>query len=71
MLTPLAIARQAKEIPQWRLAQAVGVPQTVLSNIEAGRRRPNANVARRVAEIFGLEVTDLFPDVDPNGGEDD
>ena len=38
---------------------------TYLSLIEQGRRHPSPGVAQRIADAFGLAVTDLFTTLEP------
>ncbi len=63
MLTALAIVRKAKEIPQWKLGMSMGITPGFLSLIESGRRRPDPDLAQRLANYLGMEVEDLFPSI--------
>ena len=62
MATALKIERIKKGIPQWRLANLIGIPASELSNIELGRRRANADLRGRMAKILELPVETLFPE---------
>lgn len=56
----LAEARQAAGITQRELAQAVGVTDQTISNIERGASRPDLETALSIARYFGRPVESLF-----------
>ena len=50
------------------VAGAVGVNQSQYSRVESGKRRPSPDLAKRLADYFGNEVTRdqiLFPELYP------
>ena len=55
----LAILQTGK--PQWMTAHRAGIPETVLSHVVTGARDPDAALAKRLAEILAVPVSELFP----------
>ncbi len=45
---------------QAQLAEIVGVDDKHLSRIELGKNMPNPNLLEKYAQIFGIEIKDLF-----------
>lgn len=64
MLTPLKRIRMEKGIPQWKLAQKIGICPQELSNYEVGRRKCPQTLWRKLARALGCEIKDLelFPE---------
>ena len=48
-------------LPQWKVAEALGIQQSHLSQLEAGRRTPSMALARQMAAFYGTTIEDLFP----------
>lgn len=46
------VARRRAGLKQYQLAQRLGVPQTVLCDIERGRRELTEDMARRIIEAL-------------------
>jgi transcriptional regulator with XRE-family HTH domain len=59
-LPPLTYARLARGLSQRELERRAGLPRTVLSQFETGRRRPDAATQYRLAEALGVDVDVLF-----------
>lgn len=59
-MTRLKAERQRRGMTAWSLALQARVHPSDLSKIEAGRLRPTAEQARRIAEALGLPVEILF-----------
>lgn len=72
-----ALARiRARGVPQWQVASLAGVGPSLLSFWVHGHRSPRPDEARRVAEVLGLPVEELWPgltqnDVSPAGNRAD
>lgn len=49
--------REAIGISQQQLADDVGVSGSYLTNIEAGRKQPSPELARRIADRLTVDVT--------------
>lgn len=56
--------RQAKNLTQPELAEAMGIEQSYLSKLENGKSLPSADMLARILDVFGLEVGDLVDDLD-------
>lgn len=56
--------RTERQVSQVDLGDAIGVRQTAISAYETGRTMPSMAVALRMAQFFGVPVTDLLqPDI--------
>lgn len=69
MANQIAAHRQAEELTQTDLAEAVGWRQSRWSAYELGNRIPDVNDARQILRAFRvlgveLEFADLFPNED-------
>jgi len=53
------IARQVAGLTQLRLAEAVGVRESLITRIESGRARPDSETARRIAKILNKQTFEL------------
>ncbi|MEM3573301.1 MAG: helix-turn-helix transcriptional regulator [Nitrososphaeria archaeon] len=53
--------RKEKGLRQVDLAKRVGICQSEISDIETGKRRPNIYLAKRIAEVLGKNVNEVFP----------
>lgn len=56
--------RQAKNLTQPELAEAMGIEQSYLSKLENGKSLPSADMLARILDVFGLEIGDLVDDLD-------
>jgi DNA-binding XRE family transcriptional regulator len=62
--TPLAFWRQHRGLTQPEMAQAIGVPQPYLAQLENGQKEGSVSVYQRLALRLGLSVDELLPDVE-------
>jgi len=58
-VTPLR--RMRGSLPQYQVADIVGITESHLSLLESGRRRPSDEVAKKLAKFYETTVTELFP----------
>ena len=65
-MTGLALetVRKRRGLSQLRAAELLGLSQSMLSHMEAGKRSVSLEVAQRVVELFGAEATALPLDVE-------
>ena len=68
MATRLRLAREARGVAQWALAERLGISSCFLSQLELGRRTPTAALAKKIADSLDLPVHDLFPNLSFGGG---
>ena len=61
--------REAKQIPQGKLAEALGVAQNVLCMWEAETVLPRTRDLPRLARVLGCQIGDLFAE-DPEEAEE-
>lgn len=59
-LMDLRKLRRERGITQVELANAAGISQAMLSNIENGNRKPSVETARRIAAKLGIDWYELF-----------
>ncbi len=52
--------RKKHNLTQFQLAECLGIDDKHLSRIELGKNMPQANTILKLAEVFGIEVKDLF-----------
>lgn len=57
--------RTQKGISQKDVADAVGVQQGFISNVEDGRRRPSLPMALAIAEFFNVTLDEMSRDHEP------
>jgi len=62
--SPLAFWRRRRALTQALLADAVGVSQAYLAQIEGGKRKGEVGLYRRLAGKLNLEIEDLLPIID-------
>lgn len=62
MATVLKLRRIEQNIPQWKLAQVLGITSTELSRYELGRRRCPADLRRKIADVLSTTPEQLFPE---------
>ena len=58
---PLRVWRQWRGLTQTALAARAGVPQSVISAIERGRRRPSLPTLKALARALAVTLDDLEP----------
>lgn len=56
----LKVIRKAKGLRQADLAQAANISQSLVVKIEQGDRKPSVKVAKRIAEVLGIDWTEFF-----------
>lgn len=49
------------QIPQYKVAQMLGVPHTAISKFIAGIQEPTEEQKKRLSEILGTTEEELFP----------
>ena len=54
-------ARQARELTLAEVGDTLGVTRQYVYAWEAGRRNPGPKHLAKLAEVLGLQVTDLLP----------
>lgn len=62
-------ARQAAGYTQASFARALNIDQANVSRWERGLAVPNDNRRGRIADLLGVDASDLFP-YDPNGDDE-
>ena len=60
MQNRIAILRHGERMSQADLARRLGVSRQSVNAIETGRSDPSLALAFRIAELFGLEVEEVF-----------
>jgi putative transcriptional regulator len=53
--------RKEKGLRQVDLAKELGIFQSEVSDIETGKRKPNIYLAKKIANILGKDVNEVFP----------
>ena len=53
------IARQIAGLTQLRLAEAVGVRESLITRIESGRARPDSATAEKIANALGKRPIEI------------
>ena len=56
----LKLARMMAGMTQQGLAKAVDISETKLSKIETGRQLPDGTLKKRLAEVLGRSIRDVF-----------
>jgi DNA-binding XRE family transcriptional regulator len=59
--TPLAFGRRHRDMTQQALAEAVGVSQAYIAQIEAGVREGSPVMLRDIARVLRIRMEDLVP----------
>lgn len=54
--------REKHGYTQTYMAQKAGINRSYYGFIENGKRNPNINIAIKIANIFNLEIKDVFPE---------
>jgi len=60
--TPLAFWRKARGLTQAALAEALGVAQPYVAQLETGRRVGDVRLYARLAKALKVRIEDLVPD---------
>lgn len=50
-----------EKVTQLKLADAIGIERSTLTNIELGNQRPPVHVIYRLCDYFGIELGELMP----------
>jgi transcriptional regulator with XRE-family HTH domain len=66
----LAPIRRMRRLTQEQLAWRAHVSVSTIRNAETGKREPRADSARRIAQVLGVSLHELY-DVTPNYPEDE
>lgn len=59
--------REIRGLNQRELAEKAHIPQSTVSELERGVRKPWLKVAKKLSRALGITIQELFPD-DFNGG---
>lgn len=62
MSNKLREIREARGLNQRELAEKAHTPQSTISELERGVRRPWLKVARRLSKTLDTPIEELFPD---------
>jgi len=62
MISPLREKRFFGELSIYDLGQKTDIDPARISLIERGFKTPKENEKRKIAEILGCKVTDIFPE---------
>lgn len=65
MVTQVKLIRLQKEIPQYVLAQEVGVSESKMSKIETGRLQPTKQELSKIAKALRVKVSAIERDYQP------
>jgi transcriptional regulator with XRE-family HTH domain len=53
--------RMIRGFTQEKLAERVGVSTNYIGYIEQGKKDPRIKILRKIADVLGVQVKDLFP----------
>lgn len=56
---PVRVWRQHRELSQTQLAEAAGISQAYLAQIETGKREGTLGLYRSLADVLGVDLDDL------------
>ena len=59
--TLIKAARQARKLTQKQVGEALGINDRHVQAWETGRRNPGPRHLAKLAEVLGLQITDLLP----------
>jgi transcriptional regulator with XRE-family HTH domain len=62
----IRVTRRARQLPQARLAELVGLKRTSITNIERGKQKLLAHTLFDIALVLGVEPGALFPSAAPS-----
>lgn len=65
----LRSVRRDRGVKQKHLAQALGIAQSTLSNVENGHHRAWPSLRKRAAQFFGVSEDVLFPESTNEGDQ--
>lgn len=68
MLNALRKKREIRGLNQRELAEKAHIPQSTVSELERGVRKPWLKVAKKLSRALRITIQELFPD-DFNGGD--
>lgn len=69
MELPIRQVRKKRGWTQQYVANKVGVTQSMLQNIETGKRKPSYNVLVKLEDLFRMNHRKLFGAVPPDNAE--
>lgn len=52
--------RKSRGWTQDHLAEVIGVGKSHVSEMESGKKNPSVPVMEKIAEVFGLHITEIF-----------
>ena len=58
--------REERHMSQLEISERVNITQPSYSNIEAGRRNPSIEAAKKIADVLGFPWTRFFDDEQTN-----
>jgi transcriptional regulator with XRE-family HTH domain len=61
--------REASGLNQRELAEKAHIPQSTVSELERGARKPWFKVAKKLARVLKVPIHELFPQDFPVGGQ--
>ncbi len=64
--TELIQARRNKDLTQRQVAEAIGVVQSYISEIENGYRTPSAKIIKKLELLYDTPAEELFADIYKN-----
>jgi len=60
----LEVIRKIKGLVQWDIVKNTGIPQTTISLVERGHKRPTQKMKEKIAMALGVGVEDIdWPEV--------
>lgn len=64
--SPVRVYRTARGLTQAELADLAGITPQALRSIEKGRSNPRVKTAKAIAEVLGITLDALFPELEPS-----
>lgn len=60
MKTNIKARRESLGLSKYKLAEMVGVHRSTIGRIEEGTQFPNNETLQKLADVFGVQVSDLI-----------
>lgn len=60
MAISMKAARVNAKLTQRQVANAVGISKNTLSNYEKGKSIPKVDIAKKLADLYGMRVSDII-----------
>lgn len=54
--------RDEKGVTDYKVSEATGIPRSTFSDWKSGRSKPKVDKLQKIADYFGIPVTDLLED---------